>query len=87
MKMIKIMLLCRWVRARLLLYFGGETSVDDSHVIKDHLMQCSHCNKYSRKLNSINNLVAECMRKDKIVPLTLAVNVMNKIRSDQSAKH
>lgn len=78
--MLKIMFLCRWVRARLLLYFGGEISVDDSQKIEDHLGQCSHCKKYSRKLSGVNNLVAECMCEDKSVPTSLAEQVMEQVR-------
>lgn len=84
MNMIKMMFLCRWVRSRLLLYFGGETSVDDTRVIKDHLGQCSHCGSYSRKLSGVNNLVAACMHDDSDVPPNLASQVMNSIRPNQS---
>ena len=84
MKMLKVMLLCNWVRARLLLYFGGETDAHDTRAIENHLCECPRCTKYSRKLSGVNNLVAECMYEDRSVPPTLASQVMNSIRSNSS---
>lgn len=81
MKLLKILFLCRWVRSRLLLYFGGETTAADTREITEHLGKCAHCSQYSRKLSGVNNLVEECMRKDKTLPPELAEKVMERVRT------